>query len=240
MPRLSSTVYAGLADSVVAELKVAADKIRKLRRQEATSIIAIGCALLEAKDKLGHGRFGSWLESEFSLSQRTAENYMIVGAAFGDKIETVANLAPTVLYKLAALDEDHRAEVLDRLRHEEDASIEAVDNLIESIAEAFGDCETSDEKRADDEAARAQNKAAGARRRQHRREQSARTSTRSPTEPHNLRRLAKMLELTASNSDGEALSAVRRANEELKRLGMTWTELLLPEHPFDLWRRGRR
>ena len=39
-------------------------------------------------------------------------------------------------------------------------------------------------------------------------------------------RLAKLLELTASSHDGEALAAVRKANQERERLGLTWTELI--------------
>ena len=40
-------------------------------------------------------------------------------------------------------------------------------------------------------------------------------------------RLAKLLELTASSHDGEALAAVRKANQERERLELTWTELLV-------------
>lgn len=39
-------------------------------------------------------------------------------------------------------------------------------------------------------------------------------------------RLVKFLELTRSDSDGEALSAMRRANELLKKVNLTWTDLL--------------
>ena len=40
-------------------------------------------------------------------------------------------------------------------------------------------------------------------------------------------RLGKLLELTTSNHDGEALVAIRKANEALKQLGLSWTELLV-------------
>ena len=39
-------------------------------------------------------------------------------------------------------------------------------------------------------------------------------------------RIAKCLELTASNHDGEALAAARKANKLREMLGTTWTELI--------------
>jgi len=48
------------------------------------------------------------------------------------------------------------------------------------------------------------------------------------TEQNVFERLAKLLELTASNHDGEALVAVRKANETIERIGITWTEILVP------------
>lgn len=44
--------------------------------------------------------------------------------------------------------------------------------------------------------------------------------------PDDLERLIKVLGLTTSDQDGEALSAIRRANEILKRGGTTWAQLL--------------
>ena len=38
--------------------------------------------------------------------------------------------------------------------------------------------------------------------------------------------IAKCLELTASNQDGEALAATRKANQLREMLGATWTELI--------------
>ena len=45
----------------------------------------------------------------------------------------------------------------------------------------------------------------------------------SPTEKE---RLAKVLALTTSNIDGEALAAVRKANQLLAKDGVTWEQLL--------------
>lgn len=42
-------------------------------------------------------------------------------------------------------------------------------------------------------------------------------------------KLGKLLNLTASNQDAEALSAIRKANALLKRLGLSWPDLLQAE-----------
>lgn len=39
-------------------------------------------------------------------------------------------------------------------------------------------------------------------------------------------RIKKLLKLTTSTFNGEALTAIRKANEELKRSGQTWDEVL--------------
>ena len=38
-------------------------RIRARRRQTCLDILATGKDLIEAKDKLGHGRFGPWLKA---------------------------------------------------------------------------------------------------------------------------------------------------------------------------------
>jgi hypothetical protein len=45
----------------------------------------------------------------------------------------------------------------------------------------------------------------------------------------NRERLAKLLELTRSNSDGEALTAMRMANAMLKAANKSWSDILLPQ-----------
>jgi Protein of unknown function (DUF2786) len=47
----------------------------------------------------------------------------------------------------------------------------------------------------------------------------------SPSTPE-LDRLSKLLELTSSDYDGEALAAARAAHRFLRSLGLTWAELL--------------
>jgi hypothetical protein len=83
-------------------LREAATLIRSCKETWARAIIRIGMTLRGAKAHLPHGHFGAWLKAEFNMSERTAENYMSVERAFGSKSETVADLPPTLMYKLAA------------------------------------------------------------------------------------------------------------------------------------------
>ena len=51
---------------------------------------AFGKLLLEAKDKVGHGNFGKWIEDNCSIDWRTANRYM--AQAREPKLDTVSNL----------------------------------------------------------------------------------------------------------------------------------------------------
>jgi hypothetical protein len=58
--------------------------------------------VLKAKELIGHGSFGQYLQSEFDMTERTAQRYMAAAERFGGKSDTVSNLPPTLVYKLAA------------------------------------------------------------------------------------------------------------------------------------------
>lgn len=66
------------------------------------SAVAVGERLIAVKRLLGHGQFGDWCQTEFSMSQKTAENLMNVAREFGDKIETVSIFTNSAMYLLAA------------------------------------------------------------------------------------------------------------------------------------------
>ena len=77
-------------------------EIRMLMRRTAQDIFEIGQKLIDVKQKLGHGQFLAWLQAEFAWKERTARNFMYVAKQF--KSATIADLelAPSVLYMLAA------------------------------------------------------------------------------------------------------------------------------------------
>lgn len=78
-------------------------EIRGLMKRTANDIVEIGQKLVNVKEKLGHGRFGSWLEAEFDWSIQTAKRFMNVAAVFqNQQIADFEFIAPSALYELAA------------------------------------------------------------------------------------------------------------------------------------------
>ena len=73
-------------------------------KRTVESIFEIGQRLITVKQRLGHGRFGSWLETEFDWDERTARRFMSVAENLKNKSDTVSeiNFAPSALYILAA------------------------------------------------------------------------------------------------------------------------------------------
>ncbi len=65
-------------------------------------IIEAGKRLILAKEMLDHGRFIEWLNTEFGLSARSAQNFMSAARRFGGGNATVAHLPAGVLYELSA------------------------------------------------------------------------------------------------------------------------------------------
>ncbi len=77
-------------------------EIRVLMKRTAQSIIEVGQKLIEVKEKLGHGRFGDWLEAEFEWGEWTASKFMQVAIQFQFVKFTDLRIAPSALYVLAA------------------------------------------------------------------------------------------------------------------------------------------
>ncbi len=79
----------------------AASEIKTLMRQTAQGVMDIGQRLIEVKERLPHGRFGSWLHQEFQWSERTAHNFMAVAHSFKSANFADLSIAPSALYALA-------------------------------------------------------------------------------------------------------------------------------------------
>ncbi len=92
----------GLSESEQAELVSLATRVRERLQRSASDILAIGEDLIRAKALLGHGRFGAWLDAEFSLSRRSAEQFMAAARRFGAKNEVVAHLPAGAVLELSA------------------------------------------------------------------------------------------------------------------------------------------
>lgn len=97
--RLPGFDYSGLSSAVVKEAEAAATRIRDRLRE---SILTTGAELLDIKEKLGHGKFGKWLNFHFGWRERTAQNYMNAATAFASSPKIIDMLPASTIYKLAA------------------------------------------------------------------------------------------------------------------------------------------
>lgn len=79
-----------------------ASEIKNLIHRSAQDIFDIGQKLIEVKEKLGHGRFGLWLNAEFNWSESAARKFMQVSRQFKTVKFTDLNIATSALYLLAS------------------------------------------------------------------------------------------------------------------------------------------
>jgi hypothetical protein len=95
--------YSTLEDQETADaVRAAAESINCRKNSIHGDIVGIGIDLLGVKGRLSHGQFGAWIEAEFGMTPRTAQNYMSVAEVFGSKYEIVSHLKPTTIVSLAA------------------------------------------------------------------------------------------------------------------------------------------
>jgi hypothetical protein len=125
MSEISSAANADAPHDVEVIVQEATTRIKARMTRAAADIIEIGQDLITVKKALSHGCFLSWISTEFSMSDQTARRFMHVAEAFGDKINTVLDLSPTVLYELAAPSTPAtiRAEAIERAAQGEPVSL---------------------------------------------------------------------------------------------------------------------
>jgi hypothetical protein len=126
--------YADLNEADARELRETAERVRRRHADQIASMMETGRDLAAAKERLGHGKFGLWLAAEFRWSERTAQNYMRAFSTLGPKSETVADLTPTIIHKLAAAPAPIRERVLQRREAEHVPADRVRDVLAEEIA----------------------------------------------------------------------------------------------------------
>ena len=94
--------------------------IKVLMKRTAQDIIEVGQKLIQVKERLGHGNFGTWLATEFNWDERTARRFMNVAESFSDKSDIMSEVhfAPTALYELSSpsTPEAARSEALTRAK----------------------------------------------------------------------------------------------------------------------------
>ena len=87
-------------DNLKREIDDARDRIKS--RMAVQAIIEIGRDPVDVKQKLDHGDFQHWVQSELGISPRAAQNYMNTANHLGGKSEIISHLPPTAVHALAA------------------------------------------------------------------------------------------------------------------------------------------
>lgn len=95
------------------DLEKIESEIIALKNQTAENIIQIGYKLIEAKEKLSHGEWSSWLENKVEFSQRTANQFMRIAKEFGSNSEVLTDLGITKVGLLLDVPTEKREEFIE-------------------------------------------------------------------------------------------------------------------------------
>ena len=127
---VASFAYHVLEPEKAGMLKAAAERIRNLFR---ASVVEVGQELIAVKQKIGDGLFGRWIAHEFSMSTRSAQNYMAAARLLIAKNATVAYLPAKTLYKLGSTSPRARDDVIGRLERGEQLSPKEIAEQIQRV-----------------------------------------------------------------------------------------------------------
>ena len=93
--------YSQLGDAAETVIEHAIE-IKRNERRANDAVVAAGRHLIAVKETLAHGQWGDWLDTEFSMSDRTARTLMSIAERFDGKTEVISDLSVTILGLLAA------------------------------------------------------------------------------------------------------------------------------------------
>ena len=93
------------------DIQVIEEEINFYKKQTSIGIIEIGKRLIQAKEMLSHGEWGSWLEEKVEFSIYTASRFMKVANEFPN-LPTSANMTISKAFELLALPTETRQEFI--------------------------------------------------------------------------------------------------------------------------------
>src|SRR5512144_1022114 len=97
---MTSFDYQALPSERALEVRAVAERIHL---RTAVAVIENGRDLIKVRNMPEmEGRFVAWLNAEFSMSRQTAYNMMQVAENLDDRFPNFGNVAPSILYALAA------------------------------------------------------------------------------------------------------------------------------------------
>lgn len=109
------TVESPPFETPIISLDERANRIRQYLRGICQNVIAIGMELISAKEEIGHGGWRQWLDTEFTMTQKTANNYMRIAERFGErgKLENGFRFQLSTLQALLVLPEGTEQQFID-------------------------------------------------------------------------------------------------------------------------------
>ena len=144
----NSVVYEAV-EVISRPLETVKQEILSLTRQAQVNsvhyICEIGKRLLEAKEQVGHGEWGNWLNNEVNYSQSTAENFMKIYKEYGNNqlslfsdmqnSQTLGKLEFSKLLLLTSVPAEDREEIAKEVDAENISVRELQERLKERTAE---------------------------------------------------------------------------------------------------------
>jgi 5-methylcytosine-specific restriction endonuclease McrBC regulatory subunit McrC len=94
--------YASLDKDTSVFLQEKTAEVKALMRQTVENVIRTGNILIEVKNRLPHGQWENWLNSEFGWAPRTARRMMMVADEFTSDTLTNLEITTSALYILSA------------------------------------------------------------------------------------------------------------------------------------------
>lgn len=98
-------------DELAAQMRIYSDGARGDYQHMMMNLLQFGRVMMEAKGRVGHGRWQSWVEENSGFSLRTAESYMQAYQKFGLNPD-VAKLGKSKALQMLPVPEDVREKVL--------------------------------------------------------------------------------------------------------------------------------
>lgn len=128
--------YGSISSEKAASARAAAERIRGRMQLAAESIIEVGRELIEQKKALGHGNFLPWIDAEFGMGERVAQNYMRVCNEFGANTNRVSDLSFKAMLALSYAPAEVREQVEERASKGEKVTAAEIERLKKQLAAA--------------------------------------------------------------------------------------------------------
>lgn len=173
-------------------------EIVQLKQDAGNAILAIGDRLIEAKGKLSHGEWLTWLTEQVDFSERTAQNFMRLAREWSNP-QALADLGATKALTLLALPPEERVAFISEAHFVDGGKKAVVDMTSRELEKAIRE---RDEARKAMEAAQA----------------DARASEESRAKMESDMAALKALQEAAQRDAEQAQADLRTAREELQAL----------------------